>query len=313
MASAIDDLLPLDSPPETKAPAGLAGTRIAVVAAEESDDLVAVLESAGAAVERFEQTPNSEERAIEHWLGDLVDEKFHYVVFFSAQGVRLVCEMARQLGRESPVIVALKTAGLIAQGARTARALSEFGLDAKVRSAEKGAVSLLAALEGIDVSGRVVALQPRDTGTDRELIVELERLGATVHVEAPTTEPDAAARDLVDRLIAHELDKLVLFGAERVKWLWDAAIPGGKTGALREALASVAIVANESAADALRDRGVRATAAPGAVLGNPKSYDDVHRFFVATPKNESATGRSVTRLATADLELEAAPASSTLG
>jgi uroporphyrinogen-III synthase len=283
------------------------------VAAEEGDALVALLLEAGAAVHRFEQTPNPEERAIEHWLGDLVDGRFHYVVFFSAQGVRLVCEMARQLGRESPVIAALKLAGLVAQGGRTARALSEFGLDAQVRSATQGAASLLAALEGLDLNGRVVALQPRDAGADQELVLGLERLGAKVQVAGLAAEPDAAARDLVDRLVAGGLDKLVLFGAEEVKWLWDAAIASGKTGALREALAIVSVVANESAGDALRDRGVRAHAAPVNVLSNPKSYDDVRDFFVEAPKNESTSGRSAQRHPTTDLELEAAPSSSSFG
>jgi uroporphyrinogen-III synthase len=285
---------------------------VALVAAADPAALIAALGRAGAAVQCFEPVLTPEDRAVEQWLGELAEGKFHYVVFFSAQGVRLMCEMARQLGRESSVLAALRRAGLVAQGGRTARALSEFGLEARVRSTGPGIAGLLTALDTIALSGQVVALQPRETGTDAELVLALEHRGAKVRCAGLATEPDASARELVDRLVAQELDELVVFGAAQVKWLWDAAIANGKTGALREALSDVTVIADDTAADALRDRGVRTQTVPSRVLGAPKD-EDIETLFVEKPKPDAGSPRTPSRMATSDLELEAGPISSTFG
>src|SRR5262249_4818512 len=135
----------------------LDGAAIAVPAVPEAEAFATLLEASGAAVRRFAHPPASDERAIERWLSELVEGEFDDVIFFSAQGVRLVCEIARQLGREVPVLEALRGTRLIAQGGRTARALAEFGLRATLRSASSEGESLVDVISAIELKGRVVA------------------------------------------------------------------------------------------------------------------------------------------------------------
>src|SRR5712671_4796800 len=109
------------------------GFRAAVSAARDADGVERLLAEAGALVSRFEQGPRPSERPIDGFLGELVAGEITDVIFFSAQGVRLLYELGRQGGREGPVLAALRTVRLIALGGRTERALAELGLKPEVR------------------------------------------------------------------------------------------------------------------------------------------------------------------------------------
>jgi len=265
----------------------LSGAKIAVPATRDADGLSMALSDAGAAVPRFDPAPASDERAIERWLSELVEGQFDDVVFFSAQGVRLVCEIARTLGRESSVLEALRGTRLIAYGERTARALNEFELRAKVRSDSRGIESLVRAIASLDVKGRCVGLQPRDPAESRDLILDLERRGAKVHVVGRTIEPDSGARELLDDIVDGTLDGIVFFGASQVTWLWDASLATGRTTALVSALARISVVASQSAAEALRDRGVRSTSVPARLLHDGERANEVRALFRVSQRSDS--------------------------
>ncbi|HEX7669299.1 MAG TPA: uroporphyrinogen-III synthase, partial [Polyangiaceae bacterium] len=265
----------------------LDGATIAVPGVREADALSGLLTRAGAAVPRFKPAPVSDERAIERWLSELVEGEFDDVVFFSAQGVRLVCEIARQLGRETSVLEALRGTRLIAQGGRTVRALSEFGLNPTVRSASRAGESLLEIVAKLDVAGRVVGLQPRDPGEGGPLIADLELRGAKVHVAGRSVDPDAGAIELLDDISDGTLQGIVFFGASQVTWLWDAALGTGRTVSLTEALGRVCVVATESASEALRDRGVRSTSVAARLLDGSAKLEDVRALFRVQTRNGS--------------------------
>jgi nitrite reductase (NADH) large subunit len=273
----------------------LDGAVMAVPAVPEAEAFATLLENAGAAVRRFAHPPVSDERAIERWLSELVEGEFDDVVFFTAQGVRLVCEIARQLGRESAVLEALQGARLIAQGGRTARALAEFGLRANIRSAAGDGESLSDVVSALELKGRVVALQPRDPGESGGLVAVLMRAGAKVHVAGLAIDADPRARELLEDLVDGTLDGIVFFGASQVTWLWDAALAGGRTSSLSAALDRMSVVASDSAAEALRDRGVRATSVPARLLGGAARAEDVRSLFRVTarpaPKSDRPAGK----------------------
>ena len=271
--------------PATSTERPLDGTTIAVPAVREANALSVLLTQAGAAVRPFKPAPASDERAIERWLSELVEGEFDDVIFFSAQGVRLVCEIARQLGRENSVLEALRGTRLIAQGGRTARALTEFGLNPAVRSGSRPGDSLVDVVAKLDVRGRVVGLQPRAPGEGAPLIADLEGRGAEVHVAGRSVEPDAGALELLDDVADGTLDGIVFFGASQVTWLWDAALGTGRTVPLTEALGRVSVVATESASEALRDRGVRSKSVPARLLDGGAKLDDVRSLFRVSPKN----------------------------
>jgi hypothetical protein len=71
-----------------------------------------------------------------------------------------------------------------------------------------------------------------------------------------------------------------------VSWLWEAAIAEGHTGALREALARVTVIAGEPAVMALRDRGVRAHSAPHGALDGSERLEDFLPLLRTVPAAE---------------------------
>ncbi len=278
-------------PDSTRGPLG--GKRIALSSSPGADALSTLLENAGARVLRFELARPPDERELERWLGALTRGEFDDIVFFTAQGVRLLYEMARQLGREGAALEALRATRLIADGSRTARALAELGLRATARAT--GTITLQETVMSLGVSGRVVALQPRSSPEDLELARELQRAGATVHITTRADMPDTAADDIVHRMLDASVDSVVLFDAEQVAWVWDAALSTGRTGALRDALGKMCIVASESATDALRDLGVRAQAVPSRMLHGQASIEDAVALFTP-PKRRSASRTDAGRI-----------------
>jgi uroporphyrinogen-III synthase len=268
-------------PPTTALP--IEGWKAAVSAARDADTVASLLEAAGADVSRFEQGPRLSERPVEGWLSELIAGEVTDVVLFSAQGVRMLHELARQLGRDGAAVEALRRVRIIAQGGRTERALAEIGLHSEVRARGSTTEALLEALGKLDLNGRVVALQPRDLAADAALVSHLERAGAKVRTRGRARPADDAAKELVEQLIAGAYDGLVLFDAGEVAWLWEAAIAEGHTGALREALARVTVIAGEPAVMALRDRGVRAHSAPHGVLDGSERLEDFLPLLRAVP------------------------------
>ncbi|HVR18610.1 MAG TPA: hypothetical protein VMS65_02900, partial [Polyangiaceae bacterium] len=70
---------------------------------------------AGARLHRFSiDSAEPGARPLESWIIELFEGEFDDVVFFTAQGVRLIVEFARQLDREAEAVAALKAARKIA-------------------------------------------------------------------------------------------------------------------------------------------------------------------------------------------------------
>ncbi|HVU04198.1 MAG TPA: nitrite reductase large subunit NirB [Polyangiaceae bacterium] len=269
----------------------LLGATLAVPAMAEVEPLAEILTRAGAVVTRFSPVAASDDRAIERWLSALVEGEFDDVVFWTAQGVRLVCEIARQLGREPAVFDALRGTRIFAQGGRTARALSEFGLTAAVRAGTKPGSTMLDVVRKLEVEGRVVGLQPRDTGDREPFVDELERRGATVRVAGRFVEPDTGVRHLLVDLVDGGVSGIVFYGASQVTWLWDGALATGNTVALASTLGKISVVATDSAAEALRDRGIRASSVPLFFFSGGAKPEDVRALFAVTPKSEPRSDR----------------------
>jgi uroporphyrinogen-III synthase len=265
---------------------GVQGFRAAVSAAAGADGVARLLEEGGAVVSRFEQGPRPSERPIDGFLGELQAGEITDVIFFSAQGVRLLYELARQAAREAAVVGALRSMRVIALGGRTERALAEIGLKSDVRARGRGTEALLEALAKLDLRGRVVALQPRDLSDDTALLEHLERAGAKVRTRSRPHPADEAAKALIEQIVAAEFDGLVLSDTGEVTWLFDAALAAGGAGALRDALAGMVVVANDSAIAALRDRGVRAHSAPNGAIDRTERLEDILPFLRSVPAAE---------------------------
>jgi nitrite reductase (NADH) large subunit len=195
---------------------------------------------AGARLHRFSiDSAEPGARPLESWIIELFEGEFDDVVFFTAQGVRLILEFARQLDREAEAIASLKAARKIALGPRVASALREIGLRGDVTSATSTADGLLSAIENLDVHGRVVGLA--SLAPDTRITETLERRGATLRLLSRSNVSEAAAVELFDLVTAGGLDALVFSAPPQVERLWDVACVRGQTNELRAALAKTRV------------------------------------------------------------------------
>ena len=274
------------SAPDRAAPTegSLSESTIAVPATDDTDGIAASFARAGASVWRFEEPDPPEHRAVERWLADLSSGTFDTVVFFSAQGVRVVCEIARELGRQATVSAALRQVRLVAAGARTARALKEFGLHAEVYSATQGIDALVRTVSFLDLKGHTVALQPGAPEGACDLAHVLERRGATVHDATRDLEPDRRALGVLEAVLTRGIDGVVLTTERQVAWLWGAARATGREPMLPRELERTVVFASDAAAEALRSQSVSVARTPADILfGRPRVEDVVALFHRLLP------------------------------
>lgn len=244
----------------------LDGVSVALPGAFDVEDLARLLERGGARVLRFQHGATSSQPGIEQWLRELCEGRFDDVVFFTAHGVRLVCELSRQLDRQPAVLDALRGTRIIAQGPRTARALSEFGLRASARSTSDDTDALLEVMSRVHVHGRTVALQPWDSGENAEVLKWLERAGAEVFLAKQSPGVTDAASELIAALRSSATNAVVFPDGADVAWLWDRALATNSAAELAAALETVLVIASEGAARALVERGVPFDGAPVKTL-----------------------------------------------
>ncbi len=233
-----------------------AGARVAIPGSADFNAVSRMIRLAGARLHRFDiDSAEPGARPLESWIIELFEGDFDDVVFFTAQGVRLIVEFARQLDREGEAISALKNARKIALGPKVAAALREIGLKSDVTSASSSAESLLASVANLDVHGRVIGLA--SLTPDARITEGLERRGATLRLLSRTNVSDAAAVELFELVSGSALDALVFSASAQVERLWDVACVRGATTELRAALSKLRVTFIGAGTDlALKQHGI---------------------------------------------------------
>jgi len=172
------------------------------------DAAARLIRQEGAELSRFDVTPvESGSRPLEGWIMELTRGEFDDVVFFTAQGVRLIVEFARQLDREEEVAQALRSARKIAQGPKPAAALRESGLRADAAAPLPSFESLSGVLDMLDLQGRVVGIA--SLRPDPRLLDLLEKKGATARLLSNSPGSDAGALALYEMVRSGTLKSIV--------------------------------------------------------------------------------------------------------
>ena len=233
-----------------------AGARVALPGSADFTAISRMVRIAGARLHHFSiDSAEPSARPLESWIIELFEGEFDDVVFFTSQGVRLIIEFARQLDREAEAVLALKAARKIALGAKVASALREIGLRGDVTSATSTSDSLLAAIENLEVHGRVVGLA--SLAPDTRITEKLEQRGATLRLLSRSNVSDAAAVGLFELVTGGGLDALVFSASAQVERLWDVACVRGQTQELRTALAKTRVTFIGASTElALRQHGI---------------------------------------------------------
>jgi nitrite reductase (NADH) large subunit len=235
---------------------------IALPNVSDLDASARLIRQEGAELSRFEVTPTeSGSRPLEGWIMELTRGEFDDVVFFTAQGVRLIIEFARQLDREEEVVQALRSARKIAQGPKPAAALREIGLRADAPAPLSSFESLSGVLETLDLQGRVIGIA--SLRPDPRLLDLLEKKGATVRLLSSSPGSDAGALALYETIRNGGLRAIVWSSPSQVEALWEVGCVHGTTHELRSELGKLRTVALGSAVEmALKQHGIRVDEVP---------------------------------------------------
>ncbi len=227
-------------------------------------------------------------RPIERWIQDVTDHQFDDVIFATGQGVRLLIELARELGKDRGYVKALGQCRLITRGTKPAKALAELGLHAAVRSESGSTDSLIEALSGLDFAGRTVALQTIGEPDNQRIATRVEEAGGTFCRISHLTAMDGQAADVLRRVVARDIDTLVFDDPVQIRTLMDAAEISNTHREFEEALSETLVLATDSVMPQLRARRIDARPlTPDAIEAT--SPDKIFMLLSKQPNAKSET------------------------
>jgi uroporphyrinogen III methyltransferase/synthase len=181
----------------------------------QAEDFARLLEDDGAEVVPFPTIETVPAASI-----DRVDEavnraaEFDWLVFTSANGVRIFFERLRQIGADVRV---WHRARLAAIGPQTARELERLGLRVDCVPDDYRAEGVIEELGRIGVKGRRILL-PRAAGARQVLPQQLAALGASVEeiVTYESVHPRAAVDEIAGLLEAGDIDAITFTSSSTV-------------------------------------------------------------------------------------------------
>jgi uroporphyrinogen-III synthase len=258
-------------------PRPLEGRRVALAEGRQLEELAGLLEGEGATALRYPllsilDAPDP--APVIAWLRRLAADEFHYIIFFTGEGVRRLMHFAENEGLRDVVLTALARTRTVTRGPKPVKALKEIGLVPGRVADAPTTEGVIAALRQEPLAGKAVGVQLYSE-SNPPLTEFLAAAGATAYpvlpyVYAPATDAGRVL-DLIDRMAGNEVDVLVFTSSPQVTRLFEVAAEAGREAELRDGLARTRVAAvGPVLADALRQRGVRVAICPaqGFVMKN---------------------------------------------
>jgi uroporphyrinogen-III synthase len=265
----------------------LAGRNIALAEGRQLEDLASLLEKEGAVPLRYPLLsildPADDTPALA-WLGDLIADRFQWIILFTGEGVRRLLTCADRHGQRDAAIAAFGRARTMTRGPKPGRAFQEVNLKPTRVAAVPTTEGVIASLQNEALEGVTVGVQLYREDNPA-LLAFLAKKGATVKTVLPYVYAPASDADRVCELIAKmdqgAIDAVVFTSAPQIDRLFDVATERQVDAALRGGLAKTKVAAvGPVVADNLRAHGVRVDICPeqGWVMKNlvqqiKKSFD----------------------------------------
>jgi uroporphyrinogen-III synthase len=253
----------------------LTGVKVALLEARMSEELGSLIRRQGGepynvpAVREEARDAGPEVKAL---LDALAAEEEPVVLLSTGVGVAGLFREAHALGRAEELRASLKRAITVARGPKPTAALKKEGLEPK-RSAKTPftTADLLAALDGLDLAGRYVAVLhygERNEGLLDALKDRRVRLHEALLYEWRLPAELGPLRGLVGELIAGQVGAIAFTSQVQARHLFQLARESGQADALAEALRTRTVVAavGPTCAAALQELGVE----PHVVPEHPK-------------------------------------------
>lgn len=246
----------------------LTGRVIAIAETRELDVLAGLLERRGARVLRYPLVrilDAPDPAPVLAWIRAICAGGCDDLILLTGEGLQrlLACIDRHEPSLRDAFLAALGGLRKITRGPKPARALRALGFTPDLAATPPTTAGVIETLRGTDLRGRRVGVQLYGTDPNRPLVEFLEAAGAAVLSVAPyiyaEAASDAAVRELLQRLVAGQIDALAFTSKAQVERLFRAAAPAAVCAAL--AATHIAAVGPLVAA-ALAAHGVAARTVP---------------------------------------------------
>ena len=179
---------------------------------------------------------------VKELVADICAGKVQVMVFQTGVGTKALFDSAASQGRESETLEALAATTVIARSPKPAAVLRRYKVRIDHMPPEPfTSADLLAAIEGLDLAGKNVAVQAYG-GPNNLLVETLEERGATAREVTLYTwglaEDIKPVLGLIDALEAGQIDALAFTSRIQVDNLLAIAAQAGKEESLRSILAN---------------------------------------------------------------------------
>ncbi len=255
----------------------LEGRTAALAEGRQLEDLARMLENEGATPLRYPllsilDAPDAGPVVV--WLGDLVADRFQYVILMTGEALGRLLGFAEREGLRESVVAALARTKTITRGPKPVRVLKENGLTPTTIAEVPTTDGVIAALRAEPLAGQTIGVTLY--GVDNPALVQfLEGAGATVrtvlpYVYAPAADAERVG-DLIARLAAGTVDVLLFTSSPQVDRLFEVAKEHGLETVLKQGFERTCVAAvGPVLAERLRDHGVRVDVCPeqGFVMKN---------------------------------------------
>jgi uroporphyrinogen-III synthase len=254
-----------------------AGRTIALAEGRQLEDLAALLEKEGAIPLRYPLLsildPTDDGPALA-WLGELIADRFHWVVLFTGEGVRRLLACAERHGMREAAIAAFGRAQTMTRGPKPGRAFQEVGLKPSRVANVPTTEGVVASMQNEALEGRTVGVQlyREDNPAFLEFLTKKGAIVKTVlpYIYAPASDAERVA-DLIERMDGGTIDAVVFTSAPQIDRLFDVATERHADAALRRGLAKTKVAAvGPVVAENFRSHRVRVDICPeqGWVMKN---------------------------------------------
>ncbi|MFS0725753.1 uroporphyrinogen-III synthase [Paenibacillus sp. 1P07SE] len=242
--------------------ARLEGRVIAITGPRKAEEMSRMIAKFGgtAVVRPAQGTVFLDDSRIREQLTALIEQPAEWLILTTGVGTEALMQTAEQLGLEEPFRRALSRMKLAARGYKTVGVLKKLGLAPAARDLDGTTAGLLREMEGIDLTGRRVALQlygdpaPRITAMLAARGAHCEELLPYRHIPP---EGDVTER-LIEEIVSGAVDAVALTSTVQVRYMMGCAAKLGRLDEVLRAFAErvLAVAVGKVTAEALREEGV---------------------------------------------------------
>lgn len=255
----------------------LSNRTVALAEGRQLEELAGLLEREGASCLRYPLLsildPDDDGPALV-WIGNLISDRFDWVIFLTGEGVRRLHGCAERHGQADAFVSALGRVSILTRGPKPGRALRELQLQPTRVAPAPTTDGVIEALKTIDVRGKNVGVQLYKP-TNPPLEAYLLEAGAKVqpvlpYIYAPATDSEKVV-ELIQAMAAGKVDALVLTSSPQIDRLFEVGAEHHLDAVLREGLEKSQVAAvGPIVAENLRERGIRVDLCPeqGWVMKN---------------------------------------------